>query len=57
MDKAPARAFSLLKAPNSAFTFMTLLRHYGKWALTQGKVDMKLGRRHKGHMGQEGWLP
>ena len=27
-EKAPTRAFSWLKAPTSAFTFMTLLRHY-----------------------------
>ena len=32
-EKAPTRAFSWLKAPTSAFTFKTLLRHYGKWAL------------------------
>ena len=35
-EKAPTRAFSwLLKAPTSAFTFKTLLRHYAKRALTQ----------------------
>ena len=33
-EKAPSRAFSWLKAPTSAFTFKTLLRHYAKWALT-----------------------
>ena len=33
-DKAPTRAFSWLKAPTSAFTFKTLLRHYAKRALT-----------------------
>ena len=33
-EKAPTRAFSWLKAPSSAFTFKTLLRHYAKWALT-----------------------
>ena len=32
--KAPTRAFSWLKAPTSAFTFKTLLRHYAKRALT-----------------------
>ena len=32
--KAPTRAFSWLKAPTSALTFKTLLRHYAKWALT-----------------------
>ena len=30
--KAPTRAFSWLKAPTSAFTFKTLLRHYPKQA-------------------------
>ena len=34
-EKAPTRAFSWLKAPTSAFTFKTLLRHYAKQALTQ----------------------
>ena len=29
-EKAPTRAFSWLKAPTSAFTFKTLLRHYAK---------------------------
>ena len=33
-EKAPTRTFSLLKAPTSAFTFKTLLRHYAKQALT-----------------------
>ena len=34
-EKAPTRAFSwLLKAPTSAFTFKTLLRHYAKQTLT-----------------------
>ena len=27
-EKAPTRAFSWLKVPTSAFTLMTLLRHY-----------------------------
>ena len=31
---APIRAFSWLKAPTSAFTLKTLLRHYVKQALT-----------------------
>ena len=31
-EKAPTRAFSWLKAPTSAFTFKTLLRHYAKQA-------------------------
>ena len=34
-EKAPTRDFSWLKAPTSAFTFKTLLRHYAKRALTQ----------------------
>ena len=34
-EKAPTRAFSWLKAPTSAFTFKTLLRHYAKRALTR----------------------
>ena len=33
-EKAPTRAFSWLKAPTSAFTFKTLLRHYAKQELT-----------------------
>ena len=33
-ETAPTRAFSWLKAPTSAFTFKTLLRHYAKRALT-----------------------
>ena len=33
-EKAPPRAFSWLKAPTSAFTFKTLLRHSAKQALT-----------------------
>ena len=33
-EKAPTRALSWLKAPTSAFTFKTLLRHYAKRALT-----------------------
>ena len=32
--KDPTRAFSWLKAPSSAFTFKTLLRHYANRALT-----------------------
>ena len=34
MEKAPIRAFSWLKAPTSAFTFKTLLRHYAERLLT-----------------------
>ena len=42
-EKAPTRrTFSCLKAPTSAFTFKTLLRHYAKQTLTPQKVDVKL---------------
>ena len=41
-EEAPTRAFSWLKAPNNAFTFKTLLRHYAKWALTHGKGRRQL---------------
>ena len=34
-EEAPTRAFSWLKAPTSAFTLKTLLRHYAKQALTK----------------------
>ena len=37
MEKAPTRAFPWLKAPTSAFTCKTLLRHYAKRALIHGK--------------------
>ena len=33
-EKAPNRAFSWLRAPTTAFTFKTLLRHYAKQSLT-----------------------
>ena len=46
-EKAPTRAFSWLKAPTSAFTFKTLLRHYAKRALTSRSLNVKLGPRHK----------
>ena len=36
-EKAPTRAFSWLKAPTSAFTFKTLLRHYAEQVLTHRK--------------------
>merc|ERR1712079_564457 len=42
-EKAPTRAFSWLKAPTSAFTFKTLLRHYAKRALTPRSLNVKLG--------------
>ena len=55
-EKAPTRAFSWLKAPTSAFTFKTLLRHYAKRALTPRSLNVKLGPRRKGHKGRAGWL-
>ena len=39
--EAPTRAFFWLKAPNSAFIFETLLRHYAKQAPKQSR-DVKL---------------
>ena len=42
-EKAPTRAFSRLKAPTSAFTFKTLLRHYAKTG-----VDPTVSRREIG---------
>ena len=55
-EKAPTRAFSWLKAPTSAFTFKTLLRHYAKRALTPRSLNVKLGPRHKSQKGRAGWL-
>merc|ERR1712024_203921 len=51
-EKAPTRAFSWLKAPTSAFTFKTLLRHYAKRALTPRSLNVKLGPRHNYHKGR-----
>ena len=55
-EKAPTRAFSWVKAATTAFTFKTLLRHYAKRALTPRSLNVKLGRRCKGHKGRAGWL-
>ena len=55
-EKAPTKAFSCLKAPTSAFTFKTLLRHYAKQALTPLSLNVKLGPRHEGHKGRKVWL-
>ena len=55
-ERAPTRAFSWLKAPTSAFTFKTLLRHYAKRALTPQSLNVKLGPRHKSPKGRAGWL-
>ena len=43
-EKAPTWAFSWLKAPTSASTLKTLLRHYDKRALTPGIVRGSLNR-------------
>ena len=51
-EKAPTRAFSWLKAPTSAFTFKTLLRHYSKRALTPRSLNVKLGPRRNYHKGR-----
>ena len=48
-EKAPTRAFSWLKAPTSAFTFKTLLKHYAKRALTPRSLNVKLGPRRNYH--------
>ena len=51
-----AVAFSWLKAPTSAFTFKTLLRHYAKRALTPRSLNVKLGPQRKDHKGRAVWL-
>ena len=51
-EKAPTRAFSWLKAPTSAFTFKTLLRHYAKRALTPQSLNMTLGPQRNYHKGR-----
>ena len=52
MEKDPTRAISWLKAPTSAFTFKTLLRHYAKRALTPRSLNVKLGPRRNYHKGR-----
>ena len=52
MEKAFTRAFSWLKAPTSAFTFKTLLRHYAKEALTPRSLNVKLGPRRNYQKGR-----
>ena len=47
-EKAPTR----LKAPSSAFTFKTLLRHYAKRVLTPRSLNVKLGPRRNYHKGR-----
>ena len=51
-EKALTRASSLLKAPTSAFTFKTLLRHYAKQVLTPRSLNVKLGRQRNYHKGR-----
>ena len=51
-EKALTRAFSWLKAPTTAFTFKTLLRHYAKQALTPRPLNVKLGPRRNYHKGR-----
>ena len=41
-----------MKAPTSAFTFKTLLRHYAKRALTPRSLNVKLGPRRNYHKTQ-----
>ena len=55
-QSCPTRAFSWLKAPTSAFTFKTLLRHYAKRALTQRSLKVKLGPRRNYHKRRAFWL-
>ena len=40
IKKAPAKVFSRLKAPSSAFTFKTLFRHLGRWTLTSSRHEI-----------------
>ena len=51
-EKAPTMAFSWLKAPTSANTFKTLLRHYAKWVLTPRSLNVELGPRRNYHKGR-----
>ena len=51
MKKTRTLAYSWLKAPSSAFTFRTLLRHYAKRALTPQSLNVKLGPRRNYHVG------
>ena len=44
------------KAPTTAFTFKTLLRHYAKRVLTLRSLNVKLGPRRKSHKGRAVWL-
>ena len=53
-EKVPIRASSWLKVPSSSFTFKTLLTHYAKQTLTQGKQTCNCdpGAQRKVHKGQ-----
>ena len=50
------KGLTWLKAPTSAFTLKTLLRHYAKRALTPRSLHVKLGPQHKSQKGRAGWL-
>ena len=52
VEVVQSRRRSWLKAPTSAFTFKTLLRHYAKRALTPRSLNVKLGQRHNYHKGR-----
>ena len=52
-SKSSIRRFVIMeKAPTTAFTFKTLLRHYAKQALTPRSLNMKLGLRCNYHKGR-----
>ena len=55
-EKAPTRAFFWLKAPTSAFTLKTLLKHFAKQALTPRSLNVKLGPQRKYHKRWAVWL-
>ena len=60
-EEAPTRAFLWLRAPNSIFTFKTLLRHYCKQALTHGikctgNCDTNVKVKRDGWFGQHRFL-
>ena len=47
-EKASTRAFSWLKAPTTAFTLKTLLKHYAERMLTQRSSRCEIGMLAKG---------
>ena len=58
MEKAPTSSFFWLKAPFSAFTFKTLLRHYAKWEASPCKKQRNWDTNTKviRKRGQAGWF-